>query len=1256
MNESEKTKEHLLSDLHKTTFTDIFNLSDLQHLQDLFAEAHNVASVITDTGGKPITKPSNFTRLCENIIRKTEKGCANCYQSDAVIGRYNPAGPVVQTCLSGGLWDAGASITVGGKHIANWLIGQVRNEQVDEQRMMMYADEIGANILDYKSALNDVPVMSSEQFYKIANLLFFFANELSEKAYSNMQLCLQIAETEKTNALLQEREENLSLTLHSIGDGVITTDQNGLVVRMNSTSENLCGWIAADAAGKPLGEVFRIINAETRQIVADPVKKVLESGKIIGQANHSVLISKNGNEYQITDSAAPIKNRQGEITGVVLVFSDSTERYAAQKLVSESEQKFLTYTQFSPIAIYVTDTKGDCIYANNKWLELTGLSLEEALGKGWSKALHPDDVDFIRENWYKSVSENGMWAYEYRFINKQGKVVWVEGSAKSIYNDKQQIIGYLGVNLDITKRKLLEDTQKFLLQISNPGCDENFFASLARYLAQSLNMEYVCIDLLEGDNLTAQTLAIYNEGNFDPNKSYTLKETPCGEVVGNHICCYPKEVCLLFPNDGVLKDIKAESYIGTTLWSSDGKPIGLIEVIGQKPLQNHDLAEALLKLVSVRAAGKLEAKQAEEALRKSEAIQRKMTSNIGDVIVIIDQDGINRYKSPNIRALFGWEPEELVGQITWNTIHPADLDYARKFLSAIAKEPNATGTTEIRYKRKDGQYVWIEITLVNLLSDPDINGLLGNFHDITKRKHAEETLIRSEKELLKVQQISHIGSWYLDIATNQVEWTEELFKMYGFDPALPPPDYTQHQKLFTPESWALLSSSLSNTKDTGIPYELELNTAREDGTNGWMWVRGEAVKDENGTTIGLWGAAQDITKQKTNEIELQNAKVHAEESDRLKSAFLANMSHEIRTPMNGILGFAELLKEPGLSGKELQDYIRIIEKSGTRMLNTINDIVDISKIESGLMKLDIKESNINEQIEYIYTFFKPEVEAKGIKLSFKNSLPAKEAIIKTDREKLYAILTNLVKNAIKYTEKGSIEFGYDIVETRHALSLLQFYVKDTGIGIQKDRLDAIFERFVQADIEDNKARQGSGLGLAITKSYVEMLDGKIRVESEAGNGSIFYFTLPYHTVPSEKKFCKNEFHSESTDNQVNSEGMRLKILIAEDDETSEKYLSILTKDFGKEVLKARTGLEAIDICRNNPDLDLILMDIQMPVMGGYEATQQIRQFNKEVVIIAQTAYGLSGDREKAIDAGCNDYISKPINKAELLAKIQKHFM
>jgi signal transduction histidine kinase len=220
------------------------------------------------------------------------------------------------------------------------------------------------------------------------------------------------------------------------------------------------------------------------------------------------------------------------------------------------------------------------------------------------------------------------------------------------------------------------------------------------------------------------------------------------------------------------------------------------------------------------------------------------------------------------------------------------------------------------------------------------------------------------------------------------------------------------------------------------------------------------------------------------------------------------MSHEIRTPMNGILGFSNLLKTPNLSGKEQQQYISIIGKSGKRMLNILNDIVNVSKIESNLMEVNIQRANINDQIDFISSFFMPEVEEKGIRLLTKKPLAQKEAFIQSDSEKIYGILTNLVKNAIKFTNEGSIELGYTIKKTG-ALSELLFYVKDSGIGIPKDRQLPIFDRFIQADITGKMAYQGAGLGLSISKAYVELLGGKIWVESKERQGSVFYFTLPY---------------------------------------------------------------------------------------------------------------------------------------------------
>jgi len=526
--------------------------------------------------------------------------------------------------------------------------------------------------------------------------------------------------------------------------------------------------------------------------------------------------------------------------------------------------------------------------------------------------------------------------------------------------------------------------------------------------------------------------------------------------------------------------------------------------------------------------------------------------------------------------------------------------------------------------------------------------------DITERKIAEESLLRSEQNFKSLAEsmpqivwVTRADGWNIYFNQQWVDYTGlTLEGSYGHGWNIP----------FHPDDKQRAWDAWQNATKNNAVYSLNCRLRRADGAYKWWLIRGVPLIDESGKILKWYGTCTDIEDIMQTKEELILAKERAEESDRLKSAFLANMSHEIRTPMNGILGFADLLKEPNLTGEEQKKYIGIIEKSGVRMLNIINDIIDISKIESGQMEVSISEIDINEKIEYIYTFFKPEAEGKGIQINFKNTLPSKESVIKTDREKIYSILTNLIKNAIKYTNEGSIEFGYTLKR-----NYIEFYVKDTGIGIPKDRQEAIFERFIQADISDIRALQGAGLGLAIAKAYTEMLGGKIWVESEEGKGSIFYFTIPYNTAELFKKFCgeedKNEIKNivldEGEAKEYFGEIKDLKILIAEDVEPSDMLITIAINKITKEVLHAKTGIEAVEACRNNPDIDVVLMDIKMPEMDGYEATRLIRKFNKNIIIIAQTAQALTGDREKAITAGCNDYISKPIIISKLMAMIKK---
>ncbi|SNR61177.1 Signal transduction histidine kinase [Lutibacter agarilyticus] len=377
--------------------------------------------------------------------------------------------------------------------------------------------------------------------------------------------------------------------------------------------------------------------------------------------------------------------------------------------------------------------------------------------------------------------------------------------------------------------------------------------------------------------------------------------------------------------------------------------------------------------------------------------------------------------------------------------------------------------------------------------------------------------------------------------------------------------------------------------------------------------------------------------------ELEQEKNKAQESDRMKSAFLANMSHEIRTPMNGILGFTNLLKTVDYSSEKQAQFIDIIQKSGHRMLDTINNIIDVSKLESGLEKPSIKEVNIQKNITELCEFFMHEASEKGLHLIFKEGSSTLSKPFYTDEYKLNSILTNLIKNGLKFTHEGYVELKYHLSN-----EAVEFWIKDTGIGIPLDKQKTIFDDFVQADYSHSSGYEGSGLGLSISKGYVELLNGALKLESETGKGSIFYVRIPnlnngieLQKTPQKKEFIKS------------TPFYKLNMLIAEDDNMSFLYLKTSLEGVAKNIIRATNGKEVVELVKNNTDIDVILMDVKMPLLNGYEATKAIRKFNKTVYIIAQTAYAQENFKQEAIAVGCDSYISKPIDQDQLLKLLAK---
>lgn len=413
------------------------------------------------------------------------------------------------------------------------------------------------------------------------------------------------------------------------------------------------------------------------------------------------------------------------------------------------------------------------------------------------------------------------------------------------------------------------------------------------------------------------------------------------------------------------------------------------------------------------------------------------------------------------------------------------------------------------------------------------------------------------------------------------------------------------------------------------------------GTFCYLDIRKAPIYNENGEMVGIVGSARDITHQKKTEIELIAAKERAQEADRLKSSFLANMSHEVRTPMNSILGFISLMQESSPTPEEQKEYFSIVKQGGERLMNTINDIIDLSRIDSGQMLMNLGEINISELNNIVHSVFLPDAKAKNLNLTFAGIEPNEDIVLKTDRSKLYTILSKLIKNAIKYTQRGEVRFG-----CRYDSETICYFVEDTGIGIAKNRHQDIFDRFVQVDGSINRDYEGSGLGLSLCKAYVEMMGGTIWVESEEGKGSTFYFRLPLDSNLS----VSNQEEPSDASGFVKK---FFQILIVEDDPGSFEYLNLILSREGHQITHTYTGFEAIELCRQKNSFDLILMDVKLPGIDGYETTRRIRDFNQSLPIIAVSAFAFSEDHERAIMAGCNDYVTKPVNKDLLLGHLKK---
>lgn len=496
----------------------------------------------------------------------------------------------------------------------------------------------------------------------------------------------------------------------------------------------------------------------------------------------------------------------------------------------------------------------------------------------------------------------------------------------------------------------------------------------------------------------------------------------------------------------------------------------------------------------------------------------------------------------------------------------------------------------------------------------------------------------SERRIRTMFSSSNAGFVVINSNGKLIEWNKTFINYFGYTYEefinFTSKDITYHEDI--EESY----NKLNQIKSGEISdFRIEKRFIRKDKSIFWADIFVSALK-KNNTVIAFIGVVNDISYRKEFEEKLIIAKNKAEESDRLKSAFLANVSHEIRTPMNGIMGFSQMLASPEVTFEKRKFYSEIITNNCNQLLTILNDILDVSKIETGQMKVFNEDVNINNILLEMTSFFIPQATKSNINLYSKKEVPDEHAIIHTDVTKIRQIFTNLISNAIKFTNKGIVEFGYS-----YKNSFIEFYVKDTGIGILSDLQEKIFDRFRQAETSFTKSYGGTGLGLSISKGYVELMGGKIWLESEINKGTTFYFSLP---CSSNDKIYQYYFDAKKSENK------QVTVLVAEDEEINYLFIEDVLLRLNYKILHAKNGQQAVEIVKNNQPIDLIMMDMKMPIMNGFEATEEIRKINSKTPIIAQTAYALTEDIEKLKNFGFDDILTKPMTEKSLLNVIEKY--
>ncbi|MCG8701121.1 MAG: PAS domain S-box protein [Bacteroidales bacterium] len=857
------------------------------------------------------------------------------------------------------------------------------------------------------------------------------------------------------------------------------------------------------------------------------------------------------------------------------------------------------------VGFFVHSQEGEIIDFNKRIENLLGYQKDELIGK--------NIYDIVKEEKHKIIQSaiNDVITKGYVHLllnlqNKEGKELRFEITSSLIELDGEKVV--LGIFIDVSQNKRLEEfikeSEVKYRELFEAGSDAVFLIN---------NIDGSIVDVNEAASqlygFTREELVRMKNTDLSAEPDSTQKvteETPIkrGNLVRIPLRYHKKRNGEVFP----------------------------VEITGRF----FELEKKSVHIASIRDIS--EKVEWEEELKRSEERYRLLFENMNEAFafhkIILDEEGkpidyIFLDANSKFEAYTGLKKQDIINKTVLEVLPQTEKVWIEKYGKvALTRKPISYSN----YAKEFDRYYEVRAY------SPKKMYFAVSFTDITERVKAKEELVESEQRFHQL--FDNIKS---GVAIYKAIDEGNDFVFVDINRAGQEASLVQREKIIGKKVTNVfpgiqqigLLDVFKRVYQTGKSELLPLTLYKDNRIS--EWVENYVSKLPSGLIVAIY---EDTTEKHRAEEELIIAKEKAEESDKLKSAFLANMSHEIRTPMNGIVGFSEMLLRSINSEEKKNYYAQVVVNSAKQLLTIVDDILDISRIETGQIHVNEEAFNLNELIMEVYDVYSPKSQAKSIAIFPYKKLTDIGSRVYADKNKIKQVLGNLLSNAHKFTHSGSIKYGYTLKD-----NYLNFFVEDTGIGIPEEKQLLIFERFRQIETELTRTYGGTGLGLSISKKLVEIMGGKIWLESEENVGSTFYFTVPYNPV--DEKAAKSP-----TEELITFQG-KYKIVVAEDEEINFLYLEEVLSEFDFEIVHTLDGIETVEYCKANNDVDLILMDIKMPKMDGYTATTILKEEYPNIPIVAQTAFAMREDKKRAVSAGCDDYLSKPIKKDDLLIVLNK---